>query len=255
MSRQTLRELAKDYAKGVIDKENYRKSRTELIKDIITGKTAVKAIDYEGPLRPSDEVEEAITEGIVRDRTEIASPKPTSASASASKSNTPPAPVRQSVATTINKKSPFIFIIVSIIIVLSLILSIVLFYPKPPESSIIETTDSSNSANDTTEAIVETTTNDSAAAEALVGTFLSEKNWNDENLDKFIESWSALTQEERDAAEDTKRMQRMKTSIYKEFLAAKALASIDSGKARMKQQKLIEFANAIGIGDSRLVLD
>ena len=63
MSEQTLRELAKSFARGTIPKESYRKSRAELIRNIIAGKVTVKAIDYEAPLKPTDGIEEAITEG------------------------------------------------------------------------------------------------------------------------------------------------------------------------------------------------
>ena len=50
-------------------------------------------------------------------------------------------------------------------------------------------------------------------------------------------------------------MQRMHDSIYKQFLEEKALSSIDSEKAALKQEKLIEFAKAIGMDDSRLILE
>jgi hypothetical protein len=50
-------------------------------------------------------------------------------------------------------------------------------------------------------------------------------------------------------------MQSLKAAIYKQFLEGKALASIDSEKATFKQQQLIEFAKAIGINDSKLIID
>ena len=251
MSKQTLRELAKDFAKGAISKEAYRKSRSQLINNIVAGNVIVKAIDYEAPLKPSNESEEAITEGIARDRTEITSPNQTPKP----KSTASPPPVSKKVSSKKNKKIPFVFILVSGIIVLSLILAVILFYPKPPQSASVEISNTSDNANIPNDSTASTTTNSSLAGEALVGTFLNEKNWAAESLNKFIESWSALTQKERDAAIETKRMQRMKASIYKQFLEAKALASIDSEKAIMKQQKLIEFAAAIGLDDTRLVLD
>ncbi|MBL1140574.1 MAG: hypothetical protein HND53_00915 [Proteobacteria bacterium] len=249
MSKQTLRGLAKDFAKGVIDKESYRKSRTVLIKDIIEGSISVKAIDYEGPLRPSNDIEEAITEGIERDRTQITSPK----NSAAHKPDNVPHPLNQNVSVTNNKKSPFIFVIVSVVIVVSLIAAVILFYPKPPEPTIVK--DNSITVDNSSTVAAKTSASESAAAESLIGAFLNEKNWGEENLGKFVESWSALTPEERNSAADTKRMQRMKASIYKQFLEGKALSSIDSEKAKMKQQMLIEFANAIGIDDSRLIVD
>lgn len=46
MTREvTLRELARLYARGDIDRNNYRKSRAKLINDIIEGRTEVKDIE------------------------------------------------------------------------------------------------------------------------------------------------------------------------------------------------------------------
>jgi len=247
MDNQTLRELTSDYAKGVIDKDQYRQSRTKLIKGITAGEIAVKAIDYEPPLMPAAADEDAdVTESIERTRSERnirqITPQPTPKSA----------PVNKSTATqNKNNKSPLVFISVSAVIVLSLIIAVFLFYPAPPESAPIETSNVSNNSNIANENGTAT----SMAGESLMADFLNQKNWNEDSLDKFIESWSALTQDERDSAKQTKRMQRMNDSIYKQFQEDKAFASIDSEKAIMKQQKLIQFAEAIGINDSRLVLD
>ncbi len=250
MSKQTLRELARDYARGTIDKNVYRKSRIELIQDIIAGNITVKTIDYEPPLPPTNELEEAITEGIKRDKTEIIPPKQQAPKA---KTKSAPPVNQKETANKDIKKSPFIFILVSAIIVLALIVTVILFYPKPPESTAVKISNVSD--NPITSNKTASTTNTSMVGESLIASFLSEKSWNEDNLDSFIESWSALAEEERDSAKQTKRMRRMNDSIYKQFLAAKALTSIDSEKAIAKQQKLIEFASAIGINDSRLILD
>jgi hypothetical protein len=253
MSKQTLRGLAKGFAQGSIRKEEYRKSRAALIQGIIAGDIAVKDIDYEPPLMPNNGREEAITEGIKRDKAEAAPPqkkasKPIPSSAT---------PVQQSVNDNkSNKNSSFIFILISAIIVLSMILAVILFYPKPPESSVpVSANDVSSGTTPESSNKEAITTSASMAGETMIADFLKEKTWNKDNLDKFIESWSALTEEERDAAKQTKRMQRMNDSIYKQFLKGKALSSIDSEKALLKQQELIEFAETLGINDSRLVLD
>jgi hypothetical protein len=245
MSNQTLRELAKNYALGEIDKDNYRKSRVELITAITAGKVNVEAIDFPPPLMPSEE-EAAITETAKRDKTEVVSP--------ASKQKPTPngtASKQQSSAKT-NKKLPIMFITVSSVIVISLIIVVILFYPKPPGSATTETTNASNKAQAPTPAVTAST---NMAGESLIADFLTQKNWSEDSLDTFLNSWSALSQEERDSAKPSKRMQRMHDSIYKQFLEEKALSSIDSEKAALKQEKLIEFAKAIGIDDSRLVLE
>ncbi|MEM6998863.1 MAG: hypothetical protein AAF419_03375 [Pseudomonadota bacterium] len=245
--------MAKSFARGTIPKESYRKSRAELIRNIIAGKVNVKAIDYEPPLKPANDIEEAITEGITRDATQITAPnqrpKP-DAVAPKVKQNVPPVEP--------SKKSPFVFIAASTAIVLALIIAVVLFYPKPPELSQSDNSEPSATSSKTTNnqaTNTRSTSNSSAGAESLIGSFLNEKDWSENNLNMFIDSWSELTQEEKDAAVSTKRMQRLKNSIYKQFLEGKALASIDKEKALTKQQKLIEFASAIGISDARLKLE
>jgi uncharacterized membrane protein len=242
MSNQTLRELAKVYAKGEIDKENYRKSRVELITAITEGKVNVKAIDFPPPLMPSEE-EAAITETAKRDKTEVASPQPKQRPTPNGPSSEQPSPAKT------NKKLPLMFISVSAVIVISLIIVVILFYPKPPGSA---TTETSNEAQATSAAA---TVSANMAGESLIADFLKQKNWSEASLETFMNSWSTLSQEERDSAKPSKRMQRMHDSIYKQFLEEKALSSIDSEKATLKQQKLIEFANAIGIDDSRLILE
>lgn len=246
MSNQTLRELAKNYALGEIDKDNYRKSRVELITAITAGKVNVEAIDFPPPLMPSEE-EAAITETAKRDKTEVVSP------ASKQKPTPNGAASKQQSSAKTNKKSPIMFITVSSVIVISLIIVVILFYPKPPGSATTETTNASNKAQAPTTPAVTASTN--MAGESLIADFLTQKNWSEDSLDTFLNSWSALSQEERDSAKPSKRMQRMHDSIYKQFLEEKALSSIDSEKAALKQEKLIEFAKAIGIDDSRLVLE
>lgn len=245
MSNQTLRELAKNYALGEIDKDNYRKSRVELITAITAGKVNVEAIDFPPPLMPSEE-EAAITETAKRDKTEVVSP------ASKQKPTPNGAASKQQSSAKTNKKSPIMFITVSSVIVISLIIVVILFYPKPPGSATTETTNASNKAQAPTPAVTAST---NMAGESLIADFLTQKNWSEDSLDTFLNSWSALSQEERDSAKPSKRMQRMHDSIYKQFLEEKALSSIDSEKAALKQEKLIEFAKAIGIDDSRLVLE
>lgn len=245
MSNQTLRELAKDYARGEIDKESYRKSRVELITAITAGKVNVKAIDFPPPLIPSEE-EAAITETAKREKTEIVSP-------SANRSPTPNgASAKHHSAVKTDKKSPMLFITISAVIVITLIIVVVLFYPKPPNSTA---TAISNTPDITQASTLYVTTSSNMAGESLISDFLTQKNWTEDSLDAFLNSWSTLSQEERDLIKPTKRMQRMHASIYKQFLEEKALSSIDSEKAFMKQQKLIKFANAIGINDSRLILE
>jgi len=196
MSNQTLRGMAKDFAKGVIDKDQYRRSRTELIMGIVAGEIAVKAIDYAPPLMPTDTVDEDVTEAGERASTQVRpQPQPSSKSV----------PANQNAAKQNNNKSPLIFISVGVVIVLSLIIVVFLFYPKPPGPVPIETSNVSETSTVSNNSI-STNINGTAtsmAGENLMADFLNQKNWNEDSLNKFIESWSSLTQAERDSAKQT----------------------------------------------------
>ncbi|HIF51801.1 MAG TPA: hypothetical protein EYQ42_09805 [Thiotrichaceae bacterium] len=250
MSIQTLRDLAKNYAKGATSKDKYRQSRTELIRGIIEGKIAVKAIDYEAPLKAPNDMEEAITQGIKRDKTKITSPQQKQAD---KRKRVPPVEQKSETKKT-QEKSSLVFILVSAVIVLSLIVTVFLFYPKPPESKTIKTPVNASSTSKN-ESLATATMNTNGTGESLIANFLSEKNWGDDSLNIFLESWSSLSQEQRDSAKQSKRMKRMHDSIYKQFLEEKAFANIDSEVALANQQKLIDFANTLELNDVRLTLD
>ncbi|MGH8245659.1 MAG: hypothetical protein ACREUU_04430, partial [Gammaproteobacteria bacterium] len=50
MAQKTLRELAKEYAKGTLSKEAYRKFRTGLIEGILAGEIPVWVNNYNAPI-------------------------------------------------------------------------------------------------------------------------------------------------------------------------------------------------------------
>lgn len=55
MKETTLRKLSKEYYRNFIDKDDYRKARRELIKDIVSGEKIVKPINYKAPLEMPNE--------------------------------------------------------------------------------------------------------------------------------------------------------------------------------------------------------
>ena len=50
METQTLRDLAREYAKGTLDRDSYRRHRTELIDGILAGTVQVSAIEFAAPV-------------------------------------------------------------------------------------------------------------------------------------------------------------------------------------------------------------
>ncbi len=125
MSHQTLRELAREYAKGIIDKDNYRRLRAELINAIIAGEIVTVDADYPPPLvAPSDEDE--TTENVKKDRAGLNVSDKKHASESRNTTNL--------IKSLLIKKPTLVFTIASIIFVVSLIIAVILFYPEPPNS-------------------------------------------------------------------------------------------------------------------------
>ena len=54
MTSKSLRTLAKEYASGMISKDDYRSARNELLEGIVKGEVIVKAIDFRPPLKNQD---------------------------------------------------------------------------------------------------------------------------------------------------------------------------------------------------------
>ncbi len=243
MDSATLRSLARQYATGILNKENYRKSRGELIQKIVSGEIKVKAIDYLPPLVLEDDV---TTETVQRDRTEMRPPS----ERAKSNENLPVIPDQPIVS---KKPMPMGMMLLGGGLVLILIIGVVLFYPKPPGSETDNLAETS--ANATTESSQANSAAKAGMGEQLIADFLNSKDWKKENMDNFIAAWNALELEERAATANTKRMQRLSSTIYKQFLEAKALSGINSEQAIDKQTNLINFASAIGIVDNRMTLD
>ena len=241
MSTTTLRSLARKYAIGNIDRQQYRQSRGQLIRSIINGNTRVEPINFLPPLELNDEYE---IETIQRDRTEIIPME--------KRKKTKPLPVIED-QTVVTQKLPSPGLIAGgTLLVMMLVIAVVVFYPKPPGSN---TASPSNATVDNNTVQTADNAKLAKAGEQLIAEFLDNKNWNEQSMQSFIDSWNELSMNERATAANTKRMQRLGSTIYKQFLEARALASIDANQAIAKQTQLIKFANTLGIVDSRMVLD
>ena len=246
MSLLTLNELANAYARGKLDKENYRQSRSALLKGIVEGKVAVETGEYLSPLAVA---EDAVTKPQEDwDTTQIASPgdnassKPKSAASGNISAEDMAKPVKND-----SSAFPVRYIAISSAIVLFLIIAIVLFYPKPPSST---STNNQTASSATSNILV--SSEKSKAGENLIASFLQNNSWDEDSLNTFLNDWNNLAPQEKLAATQTKRMQRLSSTIYKKFLEEKALIGINEDKAIKRQQQLIDFAQALGIYDSRM---
>lgn len=239
-NRTALGKLARNYARRLIDRDKYLKSRTDLITGIVSGKIPLANIDYK-PTVPDSE-DETVTEMVNR------SVQKTHYS---SRQN----PSKLNIWIQKTTKRPNLLAATSTIL---LLLLIIFLYPKSPEDSGRTNTASvANAPTISTEPPHAVGTVTGSTGETLLTEFLSHNDWSHGSLDRFIESWLSLSNGERERTLKTKRMLSMNDAIYQQFLEEKALANIDNENRRAieKQQKLIEFAQAIGINDTRMLLE
>ena len=250
---KNLRELAKEYAQNVIDQESYRKSRSELIQGICTGKIDVEEHEYLAPHESYYDEFDDTNENLI---TQIKYPEKKSQAASErpqieperpqieperpqvepeSRSTPPP---ETSSSGIFNQKN--IIITTAAIIALSIIaLTILLF----------TTTEDSPSLN--TNHLVP----QSSPGQSLIVDFIQEKNWSHESLESFSTSWSQLSDQEHSATSTSPEMKRLTNTIYQHLLDERALLSLgDVENAVANQQLLVNFAEQLGIDDKRLTV-
>jgi len=239
MINKTLSDLAADYASGNIDIHTYRKNRTELLRGIVAGHIPVHPIDYLPPLESEEEA--AVTQPMARETTQILG------------HSVPRGNLTEAIETTLppasEKSYKSLYIGISIAIVVLLIIAVVMFYPQPPAMQAPHSETDAAMTSESQDAGL------SKPGEALISDFLQQNTWIDDSLDAFMQEWNSLTSEQQLAAASTKRMQRLSSEIYNRFLEEKALLSIDPEKGRARQQALIDFAQSIGIVDTRMQIE
>jgi formylglycine-generating enzyme required for sulfatase activity len=239
---KSLRELAREYAKNVIDRESYRNSRRELIQGISAGKIEVEVHEYLAPLEIFSEELDETNENLI---TQITRPKqnktltPTSERPEKPQTNVEPKPVPSPAepSTGIFKRRNILIIVGAIIVLCILILTILLF-------SITE---------DKPSTTIDLPIVQSSAGQALIIDFIRQKNWTQENMDVFVASWQQMSAQEQTAAFSSPEMKRLINTIYQQLLDERALLSLgDVENAVANQHMLVNFAEQLGIEDKRL---
>jgi len=272
METQTLRDLAKDYAKGTLDRESYRRHRSELIDGILAGTVRVEAIDFAAPVvarppmentspgkrkRQADTNAAELDELDVFDITQVV---PASGDVTPPRPRRPagngPAPAMQQAHSNL----PLVIVgIIAIVAVLGLVVALVSRNDDAPGTTAAERGTETPPMNAgapaiATETVASTpaasTTN--SATDALLE-FLQVKNWSDESLDQFQARWLALPQADRDAATGSGEMLQVANAASRKLQEIRALSHVtDAATTEQKEQKLLAFVNSLGIADSRL---
>ncbi len=241
-----LRELAKDFAQGNLNKDEYRKLRGDLIQGIVAGDIPVPDREFLAPLSPSEDAD-ITAQGYEYDpgsTTQIVATQP------GKKKSSTPRPQSTSSTTPVKSPSPFsvplfIGLSIGVLLLIAGITAIFIYSSDRPATT------TENAATETTSQPVA-----GQAAETLIRLFLQQNDWRQENLDKFVSNWQKIGPHEQQAAADLPIKNQIKNAIYKQIIEQRALIALgDAESARANQQRLVEFAAAIGIQDPSISVD
>lgn len=251
MANQTLRQLAKEFAQGNLDKDNYRKSRSELLQDIVSGEVSLEEINFPPPVRPPEPESLDTTE-----RREDRSPAPGPESDNASANAPQPEPV--AAAPAASASSPAVAedessgkgMVIGIVVVLVLAAIVTVFVMQGDDKT------TTTSAGGTTASSAESARMDvTSKAQQLIKDFLANNNWSNESLEQFSGDWANLSNEEITATGETVALGQLTNAIYRQLLEEQALSGlVDDDSSLNKQRQLVEFAEKLGIDDSRIKL-
>jgi len=253
MASKTLRELAKQYAKGDIPQDAYRKLRTALIESILAGDVSPPVNEYRKAVAPGPAEPQEVTE---RRRERKRQPAPDTTAIVRPEDRRPAAP---------RKPAPPAFPLLKVSIGVAGVLIVagiaLLFTNKgededssPPPAPITDTqSDAAPVMESGSNGAMEDT--GSVAATDLIREFLRSKNWSDTRLSEFVSQWEGLPAEDRAAASESVALGQLTNAIYKKLLEERALSALgDEQEAFEKQRKLAAFAEQIGISDPRISL-
>jgi len=237
-----LHSLAKEYAQNVIDRDSYRKSRTELIQGICAGKIEVKTREYLAPFEvlpnDTDETRDNIITQISR------AGKDTATVPDYQAAQKPEPGQRQNTIKTYpssgNNKQKNIFITASIIVLLCVITLLVLLLPG---------------SNDVPPSDINNQVAQPSTGQYLIIDFIQQKNWTEDSLSLFVTSWQQLSDDERTTVHASPEMKRLINAIYQQLLDERALLSLgDVENAVANQRLLVNFADQLAIDDGRLTV-
>jgi hypothetical protein len=247
MVNKTLRKLARAHADGSIDEKAYRKARTELIQGILSDQIPLKVIEYPPLVRPPeaeslDDTQQRKREVRKTPANETSAQSPTAPPAT-TESGDASAPVELTSSSPTNK-----LLFIGLAVVVIAIIVIIMFAMSGEDDSSKPVTTSSSTLNKEAEST--SIVDESTPAQMLIRDFLQKKNWSAASLDNFQQQWSSLATDE---VMESLEMGQLTNAIFKQLLDERALSGlVDDDSSLNKQQKLLEFASALGINDERI---
>lgn len=260
MTSKTLRDLARDHAKGNLDKDAYRKARAELIEGILAGSIPVPEHEFRAPLPASDPEDSQdatvprkhkkkdlkIPELEVSDQTSVMPQRSRPAPSAPA-----PAPQKTSARSGGSRKVSWILGVILVVLLVA-----AAFYTSSQSGGAqrdvsVRTTP----PTDQPAPLPPPTPQVDNSATRLIGSFLDHENWSEQNLADFVSQWASLPADDRSAATGSVAEGQLATEIYKELLEERALSGVgDPDKAHAMEERLVNFAHQVGINDPRLVV-
>ena len=238
MSQVSLRELVQKYSRGEIGKEEYRKTRTELIKNVLDREATLRVNTYPPLVRPADESTLDITE---RSQKKEASKTSGSAAAPPSEIKKPPA----------RFPAP-LYIAGALILVVIVLAVIVMILPgQKPQKVTVEPVASAPPAKPAPETSI------TAPAQKLIGDFLQQNTWDTDSLDEFLNAWHTLSDADRQSIKGSMSLNRLTNAIYTRLQEERAIVALDKSAAETRadfsrEESLVFFARQLGIKDDRI---
>lgn len=246
----TLRDLARAYAKGELGREDYRRSRSELVASILSGEVAVKNIEFPPPIHPPGAEGQDATEPRPRRRRPEATFEPEAApTTQITPRAATPAPAAPKPAA---KGGGGLIAGIAITVI---VVGAAAFFLGSSSSREPAVETGSEPATSTAPQAPAAPAEDplADAGRALIAQFLQDRNWSSQRMAAFQSDWSALIADQQSAALKSTDAGRLASAIYQRLLAERALSGLGDAEASLaKQRELVAFAGAIGISDSRL---
>lgn len=254
MSAISLRHLARQYADGALDQESYRRARADYLDAVLNGSDtpgSVTQANYTSPRAVAGE--ETVTEATFRqgtEETQILWRGGDSAKNDEQEPHLQTQPIQLS-----DHSLPTIYITAGIAAgVIILIIGASLLFMGDEEAATSATTPAATEQAATEEAVQPIATDNGNAALRQLKQFLDSPQWSQQALDDFASRWQTLPHEQREAALETTLARQLSDELFRQLQEERALQGLDgnNGNTLAGQQKIVDFARAIGLDDPRL---
>ncbi|HEY5703047.1 MAG TPA: hypothetical protein VIV20_06205 [Gammaproteobacteria bacterium] len=230
MTDKNLRTLAREYSEGKLKKADYRRERDMLIEGILSGNITVEENNFRPLLdlsMPQHTIEKDPPEIILEEDLE-----------------------EQPEDHQLPGQNFYLLSTITFIIFISICIVIYMLTQKElskPESKTSDT-ELQMDLQALSHLIPET-----FIIEDFIQRFIRKNDWSDTSRQAFLENWLSLSPEERQTVLELPISNQLANKIYEQLIEQRALYQVgDKEDSIRKQRELVEFAEIIGIDDSRI---